>query len=143
VFNPSREQVREFFLTTWREYRAGRAPAGLQATALPILIEHPEYHALLEDPETARLGQWGPEDGQGHPFLHLSMHLAIEEQRAIDQPAGVQRLWEQLAARYGDAHRATHEVMECLGTMLWEAQRNGRAPDAQAYLACLQRRLRP
>ena len=30
--------------------------------------------------------------------------------------------------------------MECLGTMLWEAQRAGRAPDGNAYIACVQRR---
>jgi hypothetical protein len=27
--------------------------------------------------------------------------------------------------------------MECLGEMIWQAQRNGTSPDAALYLACL------
>jgi hypothetical protein len=30
--------------------------------------------------------------------------------------------------------------MECLGTMLWESQRAGRAPDGQAYIDQVRRR---
>jgi hypothetical protein len=30
--------------------------------------------------------------------------------------------------------------MDCLGQMLWESQREGRAPDGDAYVACVQRR---
>ena len=35
--------------------------------------------------------------------------------------------------------RAEHRMMEALGETLWEAQRNGRAPDERAYLERLQR----
>jgi hypothetical protein len=28
--------------------------------------------------------------------------------------------------------------MECLGRMIWESQRAGRAPDGDAYIACVQ-----
>jgi hypothetical protein len=31
-------------------------------------------------------------------------------------------------------------AMECLGQMLWEAQRSGRPPDGEAYVASVQRR---
>jgi hypothetical protein len=30
--------------------------------------------------------------------------------------------------------------MECLGAMLWEAQRGGGAPDGAAYVECVRRR---
>jgi hypothetical protein len=30
--------------------------------------------------------------------------------------------------------------MDCLGQMLWDAQRNNRPPDGDAYVACVQRR---
>ncbi|MDQ6685217.1 MAG: DUF1841 family protein, partial [Pseudomonadota bacterium] len=35
---------------------------------------------------------------------------------------------------------AQHEVMECLGRMLWEAQRGGQPPDGDAYIDCVRRR---
>ncbi|MBP7537750.1 MAG: DUF1841 family protein, partial [Ottowia sp.] len=40
----------------------------------------------------------------------------------------------------GDLHAAHHEVMECLGQMLADAQSSGRPPDGDAYIAAVQRR---
>jgi len=68
------------------------------------------------------------------------MHLSISEQLGIDQPAGIRQAFELLAARLGSAHDAQHEVMECLGEMLWTAQRSGRPPDGAAYIDCVRRR---
>ena len=105
------------------------------------IAEHPEYHAELSDVDAAlaRLGEAGSADGE-NPFLHLSMHLSISEQCSIDQPPGIRQAVELLAARRGDLHAAHHEAMECLGTMLWESQRAGRAPDGQAYIDQVRRR---
>ena len=76
----------------------------------------------------------------GNPFLHLSMHLSISEQCSIDQPAGIRQAVELLAARRGDLHTAHHEVMDCLGQMLADAQARRGAPDGAAYLDCVRRR---
>ena len=105
------------------------------------IAEHPEYHAELSDVDTAlaRLGEPGNGTSE-NPFLHLSMHLSISEQCSIDQPPGIRQAVELLAARRGDLHAAHHEVMECLGTMLWESQRAGRPPDGQAYIDQVRRR---
>lgn len=102
--------------------------------------QHPEYHADLANADAAvqRVYDGGP--GQTNPFLHLSMHLSISEQSSIDQPRGIRQAVELLTARRGSLHDAHHEVMECLGVMLWEAQRSGRAPDGDAYIAAVQRR---
>lgn len=104
------------------------------------IAEHPEYHDELSDVDAAlaRLGE--PDTGRDNPFLHLSMHLSISEQCSIDQPPGIRQAVELLAARRGDLHVAHHEVMECLGTMLWESQRAGRPPDGQAYIDAVRRR---
>jgi len=58
---------------------------------------------------------------------------------SIDQPRGIRQAVELLAAKRNSLHDAHHEVMECLGTMLWESQRSGRPPDGQAYVAAVQR----
>jgi hypothetical protein len=68
------------------------------------------------------------------------MHLSISEQVAIDQPAGIRQAVELLAARLGSLHAAQHEVMECLGEMVWASQRSGLPPDGHAYLDCVRRR---
>mgnify|MGYP001262213750 CR=1 FL=1 len=74
------------------------------------------------------------------PIEHLSMHLSISEQVSIDQPRGIRQAVELLAAKRGDLHAAQHEVMDCLGEMIWQSQRSGRPPDPHAYLDGVRRR---
>ncbi len=142
MFNPSREQVRDFFFETWRKYRAGEPLAGLETVALEISLLHPEYHAVLDDPERFREQEYFPELGETNPFLHMSLHMALEEQLSIDQPQGVVGRFGKLIARTGDRHAALHEALECLAEMVWRAQKDSAPPDAAAYLENLDRRSR-
>jgi len=112
----------------------------LEVLAGEWVAEHPEYHAVLTDEASALTQQFTGENGQSNPFLHLSMHLSISEQCSIDQPRGIRQAVELLASKRNSLHDAHHEVMECLGTMLWESQRSGQAPDGQAYIDAVQRR---
>ena len=64
----------------------------------------------------------------------MGLHLAIREQVATDRPAGIADIHRALSTRLGDAHAAEHTMLEALAETLWEAQRNNRAPDEQAYL---------
>jgi ribosomal protein S16 len=142
MFNPSREQVRDFFFETWRKYRSGEPLAGLETVALQIALLHPEYRAVLDDPEHFRDQEYFPELGETNPFLHMSLHMALEEQLSIDQPAGVVERFEKLVASTGDRHNALHEALECLAEMVWRAQRDNAPPDAVAYLENLDARSR-
>jgi hypothetical protein len=68
------------------------------------------------------------------------MHRPIREQVSSAQPRGNTQANELLAARRGSAHAAQHEVMECLGEMVWASQRSGLPPDGERYLECVRRR---
>lgn len=140
MFNPSRDQARRFFIEAWRK-RLQRLPlTPMEHLAADIAAIHPEYHDLLADAERALTLDFPPEGGQLNPFLHLSLHLAVEEQLSIDQPAGIRAAFEALQLRKADRHAALHEVLECLGETVWRAQRDGTTPDGEAYLECLRRR---
>ena len=104
------------------------------------IAEHPEYHADLADGAAAQGALYTVEEGRTNPFLHLSMHLTIEEQCSIDQPTGIRQAVQLLAARRGALHEAHHEVMECLGEMIWASQRSGLPPDGEKYLEYVRRR---
>ena len=138
MFNPSREQVRQFFCESWRKHRERLILEGAEATAADLIAEHPEYHALLEKPEAAIEQEFTPEGGQTNPFLHLSLHLAIADQISINQPRGIRAAYETLRQKL-DVHDAEHALMECLGETLWRAQRNNAPMDAEAYLECVRR----
>lgn len=138
MFNPSREQVRRFFCEAWRKHRNREILDGAEATAADLIAEHPEYHALLEDAESALAKEFTPEGGQMNPFLHLSLHLAVADQVNIDQPPGIRAAYHALRARL-DVHEAEHAILECLGETLWRAQRDNAPLDAEAYLECVRR----
>jgi len=144
MFNPSRDDVRRFFCAAWRRHTAGSVLTPLEAVALKWIAVHPEYHALLADEQRALTEEFTVERGRTNPFLHLAMHLALEEQLSIDQPPGIVAALRRLAARAGDEHGAAHQAMECLGEIVWGMQRGAAPADAAAvnaaYLECLQRR---
>ena len=140
MFAPSSDDVRAFFVEAGRKRGAGLPLTPLETIAADWIAAHPEYAADLADAGLARAAVYPVEAGRENPFLHLSMHLSISEQVSIDQPAGIRQAFELLAARLGSAHAAQHAVMECLGRMLWEAQRSGLPPDGAAYIDCVRRR---
>ncbi len=140
MFTPSQEQVRRFFCSAWARQQAGQPLEAIEQLAAGWIAEHPEWHADFADADAAVARDYGDGAVGGNPFLHLSMHLSISEQCSIDQPRGIRQAVELLAARRGDLHAAHHEVMECLGQMLADAQSSGGAPDGAAYIAAVQRR---
>jgi hypothetical protein len=140
VFQPSQSDVRRFFCAAYSRSRAGLPLDPMQALAARWVDEHPEYHADLADEAAALAAVYTVEEGRTNPFLHLSMHLTIEEQLAIDQPHGIRQAVDLLAARRNSLHAAHHEVMECLGDMIWASQKSGQPPDGQAYLENVRRR---
>ncbi len=140
MFQPSQNDVRRFFCGAFARWREGLPLEPLQAMAVRWIEQHPEYHAELADEAAALAAVYTVEEGRTNPFLHLSMHLSIDEQLAIDQPTGIRQAVELLAARRGSLHEAQHEVMDCLGEMVWASQRSGLPPDGQAYLEAVRRR---
>lgn len=140
MFNPSSDDVRRFFCESYRKQRAHEILSPMEAIASDWILDHPEYENELTDIEAALARDYAVEGGQANPFLHLSMHLSIAEQVSVDQPRGIKAAVQNLTQRLGSAHAAHHEVMECLGQMIWTSQRSGLPPDADSYVECVRRR---
>lgn len=140
LIQPSQADVRRFFCEVYAKQRSGEPMEAIETLAGLWIDEHPEYHATLADVDAALAAMHDANPARENPFLHLSMHLSISEQCSIDQPRGIRQAVELLAARRGSLHEAHHEVMDCLGRMIWESQRAGRMPDGAAYVDCVQRR---
>lgn len=139
MFTPSSDDVRRFFCETFRKQRAGEILSPMDAIAADWIAGHPEYAGVLGDVDAALARDYSVEGGATNPFLHLSMHLSISEQVSIDQPRGIRDACNALEARVGQ-HEAHHQIMECLGEMIWNAQRAGLPPDADAYIECVRKR---
>jgi len=105
---------------------------------LGVILDHPEYHRYLNNETDAVNNEFTPESGQVNPFLHMGMHIAIKEQVGSDRPAGISGLYHALLqGGWPDGHELEHNMMECLGEILWQAQRDNTLPDEYAYMECL------
>jgi len=139
MYNPSRDEARRFLIDAWAKYCAQAPLTELERIAAGLIALHPEYHATFDHPDRTLDRDYAPEAGLVNPFLHLSLHVAVAEQLAIDRPSGIRAQFERIRAARGDEHAALHALLDCLGEMIWQAQRDGTPPDAQVYLACLAR----
>ncbi|HUG72882.1 MAG TPA: DUF1841 family protein [Steroidobacteraceae bacterium] len=136
--NASREELRRRYADAWRRHRDGLPLEPLDAQIADVIGLHPEYHALLENPDALQR-EFTVEQGLVNPFLHMGLHLGLREQLATDRPGGIRQIHITLAQRLGDPHEAEHRMVDVLAETLWEAQRAGRPPDEQGYLERLGR----
>jgi len=132
----SREQLRahrQVFWGAWqRELRAEPLDA-LQVRIVRVIHEHPEYHALFDDMDSFLDRDFGSDDGM-NPYLHLSLHLALEEQVATHQPPEAANVLIHLMQRKGlSRHDALHVLLEILAETVFYAQRQGGEPDVLVY----------
>jgi len=108
-----------------------------------VALRHPEYHELLGRPDDYQDRDYLPELGETNPFLHMGMHIAVEEQLSLDRPPGVRQTYQRILAGAGDEHTAQHQAMECLAEAMWTAQRGDTDSFEDDYLACLSRLAAP
>lgn len=116
--------------TTGARQMTGRMSAASRAS---LSHRGPRFGPIIEDRD------YLPDGGQTNPFLHMGLHIAIEEQLTLDQPRGIRAQYQRLRARLADEHAVQHHIMECLGEMLWQANRQAVAPSDTVYLDCLRR----
>src|SRR5579864_8545597 len=102
----TREQLRQSYADAWRKHMERSPVTPLEAMIIDVIGAHPEYQAIVSDPESAVAFEPGSSGDAENPFLHMGLHLAVREQVSIDRPPGVRELHRQLHSRHGDLHRA-------------------------------------
>jgi hypothetical protein len=130
MFSSDRQQLRKIFFDTWRKHQQHSPLAALDAQLLEIILLHPEYHEILNDPENFAAHDFA----EANPFLHMSLHVALHEQTSTDRPAGIKNIYARLCKKFSDVHSAEHQMIEVLAKILWEAQQSGKMPDEETYL---------
>jgi uncharacterized protein DUF1841 len=140
LFNPSRDEVRQFFFDAWSKFRQQQPLTDLEAIAMQVMQMHTEYQPVLDSPQRYLEQAYFPEMGETNPFLHMSLHLSILEQININQPSGIAQAYAALLRKYGNPHDAQHDLMDCLAETIWRAQRDNQPPDPEAYLDCMQKK---
>ncbi len=136
LYGKDRSSMRQVFFNTWEKYKQSQPLQGVESLLIDIILLHPEYHSILENQDKYLDFDFPPEQGQGNPFLHMSLHMTIEEQLSMDNPAGIRQHFQALQKKR-DKHDALHVLLECLAEAIWKAQRHESNDLEQEYLACV------
>ncbi len=139
MFVQDRNEARDYYFQVWSKQKQKLPLEPIEAIISDVILEHPEYHHYLEQKESSRENDFSVEQNESNPFLHMGMHIALKEQVSSDRPAGISAVFKKILNKSISVHDAEHKMMECLGRILWEAQRNQSLPDDNAYLECLKR----
>jgi len=135
-----RENTRQVFFKAWYKKQKGQALEALEKQVATLIEQHPEYHSFFADEKNID-HDFSSEKQVVNPFLHLGMHLAIADQLALQQPAGIRELYQRLAQHYSDVHEAEHQIMNCLAYWMQQPQTQGETLDYSPYMQCLQKLL--
>jgi len=139
-YTQERDKLRQVYVDIWQKVQRNEPLDALETLIARVIEDHPEYHALLNN-QHHLANEYLPELGETNPFLHMGMHLAIQEQVVTDRPAGIKAIYQTLSQQTQDFHQTEHQIMECLAESLWQAQQTQQPPNEQAYLNCLQKLL--
>lgn len=134
---PNREQLRahrKIFWDAWQRAKDGLPLDAMQVRIARVIEMHPEHHHFFDDLDSFLERDFHVDDGM-NPYLHLSLHLALEEQVATRQPPEVGTALEYMMNTKGiSRHDALHNILEILAESVYFAQREGRDPDVLQYL---------
>ncbi|TQN42100.1 uncharacterized protein DUF1841 [Blastococcus colisei] len=106
-------------------------PADPDDRGLLIAGEHPEYHAVLDDPFAD-----GEIDGV-NPRLHLAVHEMVANQLWDDDPPEAWQAAQRLLAAGMERHDVLHELAGVATELLWHALTDRGPLDLAAYRAAL------
>jgi len=130
VFSQDRTKQREFLASCWQKNLNKEYLEPLEQQLVFIIQAHPEYHHLINDVNS----EYFPEQGEINPFLHINLHLALKDQLSINQPIGINQIYQDLIKKYKDLHQVEHLMMECIAEMIYISQKNNTEIDEDAYL---------
>ena len=142
LYNPSRDQARQFLFDAWSKFQQKLALTDLEKITIEVIQMHPEYHFVFNSPERYMEQQYFPEIGETNPFLHISLHLSAIEQISINQPIGITSIYNQLCTQHHDKHASQHDILECLAETIWYSQRHNVPLDSAHYLDLLKVKIR-
>ena len=130
MFTQDRSKQREFLAKSWQKHINAEKLEPLEFQLAMIVKKHPEYHALINDINL----EYFPEQGKTNPFLHINLHLALQDQLALNQPNGINDIYKQLIVIHKDAHDVEHMMIECIAEMIFNSQKNNTNLDQDNYL---------
>ena len=133
MFSSDRSAQRKFLAKSWEKYKTNQLLEPLELQLANIIAKHPEYQEIINNLDT----EYFPEQGKINPFLHINLHLSLQDQLDLDQPKGIKEIYNSLLKKIKDTHRVEHIMMEQIAEMIFISQKNNKPMDQEQYLRSL------
>ena len=133
MFTSNRSKQRQYLNQAWKKYTRQEQLEPLELQLSKIVEQHPEYQNLIKNLDS----EYFPEQGNTNPYLHINLHLTLQDQITMDQPKGIRDIHSQLIVKIKDAHEVEHMMMEHIAEMIFNAQKNNAAFDLDGYIQAL------
>ena len=133
MFSSDRSAQRKFLAKSWEKYKANQLLEPLELQLAKIIEKHPEYQEIINNLDT----EYFPEQGKINPFLHINLHLSLQDQLSLNQPKGIKKIYNSLVKKIKDTHRVEHIMMEQIAEMIFNSQKNNKPMDQEQYLRSL------
>ena len=135
MFTSDRSKQRQYLKQAWGKYTKQEQLEPLELQLAKIVEKHPEYHDLIKNLDS----EYFPEQGNTNPFLHINLHLTLQDQLTMDQPQGIRGIHNRLLVKIKDEHEVEHMMMEHIAEMIFNAQKNNTAFDLDGYIIALKK----
>lgn len=135
MFTSDRSKQRQYLKQAWEKYTRQDQLEPLELQLAKIVEKHPEYHDLIKNLDS----EYFPEQGNTNPFLHINLHLTLQDQLTMDQPKGIRGIHNRLLVKIKDEHEVEHLMMEHIAEMIFNAQKNNTAFDLNGYIIALKK----
>ena len=130
-----RELTREHAAVVWKLVEAGGTPTDMEDRLLAQGMKlHKEWHDVWEMADVLKDVEYNPDAGEVNPFLHVSLHAAIESQIENGKPKEVRRASKRLRSSGLTRHEAIHEICTCFVEEIWHCMAEERPFDNHAYV---------
>lgn len=139
MFEANRQKLRQKYFDVWARHLEKLPMEPLEIQICDLILAHPEYHTMFNQPDKYLDKDYLPEQGESNPFLHLSLHLGVREQISTNRPTGIHTIYQNLMSRHQDSHYVEHLLMECMMMQLFEAQQTQQMPDEKVYIEALKK----
>ena len=135
MFTSDRSKQRQYLKQAWEKYTRQDQLEPLELQLAKIVEKHPEYHDLIKNLDS----EYFPEQGNTNPFLHINLHLTLQDQLTMDQPKGIRGIHNRILVKIKDEHEVEHMMMEHIAEMIFNAQKNNTAFDLDGYIIALKK----
>jgi hypothetical protein len=137
--DPIRQVTRDQIRDVWQALRAGKAEALSAEDQLlgKILEDHADDYGLDFSAADVVAPADQPPESVVNPFLHVSVHLAVERQLAAADPREAVQFYNAMRAQQAGHHDTIHLIGTVFSALLFDVLQLRRPFDTERYRALL------